>query len=250
MPQLQALIFDVDGTLAETERDGHRVAFNQAFQEAGLSWNWTETLYGELLTVSGGKERIRYFIETYQPDDLETDKLSDFIIKLHQQKTQYYRQLLAQGSIPLRRGVQRLITEAREQGIKLAIATTSALPNALALIEKHLNPDWFTVIAAGDMVENKKPAPDLYNYALDKLGLTPDTCLAIEDSEQGAEAAFQANLKTVVTVNNYTKDQHFKQANLVLDSLGNPEQQAHILRGKIDDFSYFNVNGAQQILDS
>mgnify|MGYP000377094533 CR=1 FL=1 len=199
MTEVKALIFDVDGTLAKTERDGHRIAFNRAFSEADLNWYWSESLYGELLEISGGKERIRYYLQQYHPDIKEN--LETLIPQLHQAKTTHYRDLLSSGEIKLRPGVKRLIEEAYQEGIRLAIATTSALPNALALLEKHLNPQWFEVIAAGDIVPNKKPAPDIYNYVLEKMNLKPEECLVFEDSLSGVQAAKKGGFNVIAVGN-------------------------------------------------
>ncbi len=241
MGQLKAIIFDVDGTIAETERDGHRLAFNLAFREAGLDWEWSIAVYGELLRVAGGKERIRFYIECYCPNFQVESNLEQFIAKLHQRKTDFYRSLLALGKIPLRPGVRRLIKEAQQAGIRLAIATTSALPNAMALLENTLEPSWFEIIGAGDIVPRKKPAPDIYLYVLTQLGLSPDECLAIEDSEQGLKAATQAGLKTIITVNDYTHQQTFTDAILVLDHLGEPEQPFKVLQGTLKGHYYLNI---------
>ncbi len=243
---LKALIFDVDGTLAETERDGHRVAFNRAFAEAGLDWYWSDSFYGELLSVAGGKERIRFYIEQYHPK--LGNNLDELILELHRAKTNYYYQLLSKGEIRLRLGVKRLIEEAYYQGIRLAIATTSALPNALALLEKNLDPSLFEVIAAGDIVPQKKPDPDIYHYVLQQLQLDPKTCLVFEDSAHGLQAATQAGLTTVVTVNNYTINQDFSTASLVINHLGEPEQPFEILKGEIKDKQYVDLALANELL--
>ena len=247
MNELKALIFDVDGTLADTERDGHRVAFNQAFSKRGLNWNWSVELYGELLAIAGGRERIKYFIERDSPTLPKCDNLSDFITDLHQLKNQYYQALLKEGIIPLRPGVKRLITEARERGLRLAIATTSALPNAIALLERNFALDWFEVVAAGDIVPYKKPVPDIYHYVLAKMDLSADGCIVFEDSHHGLQAATDAGLKTIVTVNNYTKEQNFDRAALVVDHLGEPNNPTQFIRGKLSNIDYITIDGIQQL---
>lgn len=257
MLQLQALIFDVDGTLAETERDGHRVAFNQAFLQAGLDWDWSVETYGPLLEVAGGKERIRFFWEQHCPEFVPTlpDGLTqqDWIAALHQAKTSYYTQLLQAGGITLRPGVERLLREARETGLRLAIATTSALDNVLALLETALGPEspgWFEIIAAGDIVPAKKPAPDIYFYVLQQMRLKPQHCLVIEDSQAGLQAARQAGLTTVITTNDYTQSQDFAGAAVVLNHLGEPDLPFTRLQGAIDSASYFDVTCANQLLNN
>lgn len=248
MNQLQALIFDVDGTLANTERDGHRVAFNRAFAEQNLDWDWSVEMYGELLEVAGGKERIKYFLDLYQPNLPKIDNLKQFIVDLHHLKNQHYQQLLQEGAIPLRPGVKRIITEAKEQGIRLAIATTSALSNVMVLLEKHLDPNWFEVIAAGDIVPSKKPAPDIYFYVLQQMNLAAKNCLVFEDSSHGLQAATEAKLKTIVTVNNYTEKQNFTSAVLVVNHLGEPNKHLEVIQGALSDIDYISVDGLQKML--
>lgn len=248
MTALEALIFDVDGTIADTERDGHRVAFNRAFAEAGLSWEWSVEFYEQLLAIAGGKERIRFYIEKYQPQFLSNNSLSDLIVELHRAKNNHYQQLLKTGAIPLRPGITRLIEEAKNRGVRLAIATTSALPNAIALLEQNLNPEWFEVIAAGDIVPAKKPAPDIYHYILQKMNLTPRNCLVFEDSHHGLQAATKAGLKTVVTVNEYTKKHDFTEAALVVNHLGEPDRPLTVIKGSMTDATYVDLTFLDTLL--
>ena len=244
MNTLKALLFDVDGTLADTERDGHRVAFNQAFAEAGLDWEWDVSLYQQLLAVSGGKERIRYFIEVWLPEFELPEDLDSFIRKLHRSKTRYYLKLLEHGDIPLRPGVERLLHEAIRTGLRLAIVTTTTAENVTALLGSTLGVDsigWFDVIAAGDIVPAKKPAPDIYLYTLEQLGLAAAECLALEDSDNGLLSSTGAGIKTVVTVNDYTRQQDFSAAVIVLDQLGEPGAGFDVLSGEAGGVIFADV---------
>lgn len=226
MTELKALLFDVDGTLADTERDGHRPAFNAAFREFGLDWDWDVALYGQLLAVTGGKERMKYYVDNFRPDYRKPADFDDLVAELHKAKTRHYTHLLAQGGIPLRSGVKRLLQEARAAGLVLGVATTTTPENVTALLKHSLaadGADWFAVIAAGDIVPAKKPAPDIYVWAMQQLALAPEQCLAFEDSENGIRASRGAGLKTVVTVNDYTLGHDFSGAVAVLSDLGEPD---------------------------
>jgi len=232
---LTALLFDVDGTLADTE-EVHRESFNTAFAEAGLDWHWSQALYSELLAVTGGKERIRYFLEQH-PQEFEFDgDLFAYIAKLHARKTEIYTKALAEGQLPLRPGIERLLKEAHTRDMRLAIVTTTTLANVAALLEHSFSEDvssWFEVIAAGNIVPHKKPAPDIYEYTLEKMQIDPGECLAIEDSVNGLASARRANVRSLITVNPYTEDHDFTGAALVLDHLGELDMPCKMIEGEL-----------------
>ena len=249
MGGLTTLLFDVDGTLAETE-EIHRQSFNGSFEQAGLDWHWTQDLYAELLAVTGGKERIRHYLSTYLPDFEAPGKLDQFIADLHALKTDIYTRTVASGNIPMRSGVSRLLVEAREAGLKLGIATTTTPVNVTALLHHNLaadSEDWFDVIAAGAMVAAKKPAPDIYHYAMEKLAVGPQECLAFEDSENGLRSAQAAGLSTLVTVSRYTGEHDFEGAVLVVDRLGEPDDPFTVLAGDAGSHTYVNVDLLQDL---
>jgi HAD superfamily hydrolase (TIGR01509 family) len=220
---IKAIIFDVDGTLADTE-DGHRKSFNKAFAESGLDWNWDVALYDKLLKVTGGKERIKYFVDSFLTGFTKPDNYEGFVKNLHAVKTLHYTNMLGEGYIPLRPGIKQLIHDAHAAGITLAIATTTTPQNVSALLEVGLDKDWEKYFAAngcGDIVPHKKPAPDIYIWVLDKLRLAPSDCIALEDSYNGLRSALAAGIKTYVTTNPYTHKQDFTEAAAVFDVLSN-----------------------------
>lgn len=241
---IEALLFDVDGTLADTERDGHRPAFNKAFEDFSLDWHWGAELYGKLLAVTGGKERMRYYIEHFRPDYVIPKDFDELIAELHKSKTRHYTEMLSEGSIPMRPGVKRLLQEARDSGLRLAIATTTTPENVTGLLRHSLADnaeDWFEVIAAGDIVPAKKPAPDIYLWALREMKLTPEQCMAFEDSRNGLRASTGAGIKTLVTVNDYTAQDDFDGALAVLSDLGEPGAPFQLLSGKPANKNYVDV---------
>lgn len=216
---MKAIIFDVDGTLAETE-EAHRTAFNRAFAEAGLAWCWSQSDYRALLTTTGGRERIARFMAEHgvQPDPAA-------IAALHIRKNAIYADLVAGGFVTPRPGVARLIDEARHSGVALAIATTTSRVNLLALLDSVFGPGasgWFAAIVTGEDVAVKKPDPEVYRHALAALALDPHDCVAIEDSRPGLAAARAAGIATIVTPSHYTKGDDFSGAALVLPDLGDP----------------------------
>lgn len=216
---LKALIFDVDGTLAETE-EAHRDAFNATFADWGLAWHWSVADYTELLKTTGGKERIRAF-QASLPEG-QRSLSDDQIAQMHKEKTARYGDILAQGALPLRPGVADLIARARAAGLRLAVATTTNQPNVEALCRCCWNlpaVEVFDTIAAGDMVAAKKPAPDVYVLALRQLGLPPEACIAFEDSLNGLRAAKGAGLRVLMTASAYTAAEDHSGADWQLSSL-------------------------------
>jgi HAD superfamily hydrolase (TIGR01509 family) len=252
MNQLKALILDVDGTISDNERIGHRVSFNLAFAEAGLDWVWDEAIYGELLSVSGGKERIKAYLEMLDPEKSDQGVAGTAGVEhLHARKSWHYQNLLATGQIKLRPGVERLLKQAGQMGVRVGLATTSALENVNPLLEKNLDKqlmDSIEFIGAGDMVALKKPAPDIYELVMSRMELEAKDCLAIEDSANGLESALAAGLKSVlITANEYTRTDDFSGASLVVDQLGMPESPCRQLDGNLLDQEYVDIELLEQI---
>lgn len=238
---MKALIFDCDGVLADTERDGHRVAFNKAFAQKGLLVEWDVELYGRLLEVSGGKERMKHYFDAHGWPGGIADR--DALIKdLHKLKTDFFMQIIESGELPLRPGVARLVDEAIAANVQLAVCSTSHERAVNLVVERLLGPQRkarFAVILAGDVVSKKKPDPEIYNLACRKLDLSPSECVVVEDSRNGLLAAKAAGMYCVVTTNGYTKDEDFNEADLVVSELGDePNVQAtlmqirHIVEGR------------------
>lgn len=229
--KLQALIFDVDGTLAETE-EFHRAAFNQAFARVGFNWNWDRELYKELLKVTGGKERILHYLRQFRPEDL--DRAEPQIAHIHRLKTQIYGEIIQQGPVELRPGVSRLIAEVQSSGVRLAIATTTSLNNVHALLERTLGApgiELFQIIVAGDEAPAKKPSPDAFEIALKRLNISSSECIALEDSANGVMAAQSAGLKVIATPGIYTADDNFAGASSVISDLGEPHRPHQHISG-------------------
>ena len=212
---IKAVIFDVDGTLAETE-EVHRLAFNRAFADAGLSWIWDQELYRRLLKVTGGKERIAHFLEISGAPPMAAEQIA----ALHKAKTAIYTRMVEGGEVLLRPGIAECLDALREQETRLAIATTTSLPNIEALLSSTLGAHWrdrFVAVAAGDMVERKKPAPDVYDLALRLLGLLADDCVAVEDSRNGIISAKGAGLRVIAVRSAYCGADDLGGADVVLE---------------------------------
>lgn len=242
-PILQALLFDVDGTLADTE-EAHRKAFNATFGAAGLDWHWDPPLYRQLLAVAGGRERIRHYIATRRPELLADQDLDARIAALHAGKTRRYAETVAAGAVHLRVGAARLLREAQAVGLRLAIATTTSRANVDVLLQVTLGADsvgWFEVIGAGADVPAKKPAADIYQWVLERLGLDACACLAIEDSASGLRSALGAGVAAVITPSAYTVGQDFGAAVAVVSDLGEPGQPIRVLQGCAYGQDWVNV---------
>jgi len=213
-----ALIFDVDGTLAETE-ELHRRAFNHAFARHGLDWQWDRVVYKDLLRVTGGKERMR----AYHAGLGIAPPLSDAdIAALHRIKTAHYAELVETGRCPLRPGVLELLAAAKARGQRLAIATTTSHGNIETLLSQALGTNWaaeFDAIVAGDDVRHKKPAPDVYLETLARLKLGAADCVAIEDSANGLISASRAGIPVLITRSMFFADEDFSAARYVLGDL-------------------------------
>lgn len=241
---LEALIFDCDGTLAETE-EAHREAFNRVFAENNLDWYWSVELYGELLKITGGKERIRHFVRSKGPQKAEHYiQNDDLVVNMHVRKTAIYMDLVSTGEVPLRPGVERLLRETRANGMRLAIATTTNIEPLSALFAGTLGEEalgWFDAIAAGDMVAHKKPAGDVYELALQGLKLEGSQCLAFEDTTNGVLSARAAKIPVLVTVSEYSAGQDFSGAMTVINNLGEPEAPFELISGRADEKRYADL---------
>lgn len=243
MPDPQVLIFDVDGTLADTE-EIHRVAFNLAFREFGLEWEWTPKLYGELLKVSGGRERMQFYAESLGTGFVWPRNPSEYFREVHRVKTAHYARMVVEGKVPLRPGVRRLLEEARAHGVRLALATNTRRVNVDALLTQNIGahwPEWFAVVATCDIVEEKKPSPAVYEFVLATLGIAPRRCLAFEDTVNGNRAALAAGVKTIITTHYFTRNDRFPGASLVVDHLGEPDMPFRPRAGEFWDAEYVDL---------
>ncbi len=238
--KLKAIIFDMDGTLANTE-EVHRLAFNEAFAEFELPINWSVEEYAELLTISGGRERIYQYLRVNKI--IEHDDLRGFSIEVHTRKSEIYRDMLNRGHLGLRNGVKRLIEEAQHKGVRLAIATSSSRANVETLLQTTMGEEaipLFESIVSCDLIGDQKPSPAIYQYALAELGYAPESCIAIEDTSNGNRSALAAGIRTVITTHVFTTDSDFTGASLVIDQLGEPDLPFKVLKG---------VPGNNQLVD-
>jgi HAD superfamily hydrolase (TIGR01509 family) len=221
MADIKALIFDQDGVIIDTERDGHRVAFNRTYKEFGYDFEWDVEKYHELLQVAGGKERMRHYLHTEGFGvEVKPDEEDELIKKLHKRKTEIVIGLIESGELPLRPGVKRLMKEAMDAGLTMGVCTTSNERAAHAVAYNILKDIEFDFVLAGDVVSKKKPDPEIYNLALQKTGLKPEECIVVEDSRNGVLAAKAAGMHVVATTNVYTEREDLSEADIVVTCLG------------------------------
>jgi HAD superfamily hydrolase (TIGR01509 family) len=252
-----ALIFDCDGVLADTERDGHRPAFNRTFAEAGLPVEWSESEYGEKLKIGGGKERMAslltpaFVTANGLPED--PDGQRELLAGWHRRKTAIYKEFVRAGRLPGRPGIARIVRAARAAGWTLAVASTSAEESVRAVLEHAVGPEDAARFAvfAGDIVPAKKPDPAIYTLTLERLGLSPRDSLVVEDSRNGLLAAVRAGLRCVVTVSGYTADEDMSEALLVVSSLGDPGEPTAVLanRSRVQPGGQIELRDLEALLD-
>lgn len=252
----RALILDCDGVLADTERDGHLVAFNRAFEELGMPFRWSAEEYGPLLRVGGGKERMRAYLAEHPEIDLGgPEEVDALILRAHKRKSEIYVDLVESGALPGRPGIARIVGEALDAGWQVACASTSAEKSVEAVLASVVGPEQRARMAgvfAGDVVAAKKPAPDIYLLAAEALGRTPDEIVVIEDSQSGAAAAAAAGMSHVVTVSHFTADDDFPAASVVVDVVGDARTPATVRAGEDvrDSRGVIGVEGLERILAS
>ena len=238
MSKIKAVFFDQDGVIIDTERDGHRVSFNMTFKEFGFTDEWSVEYYHELLQVAGGKERMKHHSRTKGfSKPVSEDELDALVKDMHKRKTALFVELIETGKLPLRPGVHRMMKEAMEAGLKLAVCTTSNEKAAKAVTEKVLSDIKFDTVLAGDVVSKKKPDPEIYNLALSKLGLQPDEVVVFEDSRNGVLAAKAAGLNVVVTTNGYTEREDVNDGDIIVTCLGDPDgEKGEMRKGDVPGF--------------
>jgi HAD superfamily hydrolase (TIGR01509 family) len=250
MSEIKAIFFDQDGVIIDTEKDGHRVAFNEMFKEFGFDFQWDVNKYHELLETSGGKERMRqYFNEVgIFPGDSEEEETA-LLLKLHKRKTEIFIGLIESGKLPLRTGVKRFMQEALESGLIIGVCTTANIRSANAIAKGMLHDIEFEFVLAGDIVSKKKPDPEIYLLALEKTGLKPEECIVIEDSRNGVISAKKAGMYIVATTNIYTEDEDLSDADIVVTSLGEPDGKKGILKQGGEKLEFDGVLKVEQLLD-
>ncbi len=249
MSKIKAIFFDQDGVIIDTEKDGHRVAFNEMFKEFGYDFQWDVDKYHELLQISGGKERMRhYFHEEGIHPDLTEDEEVELLLKLHKRKTGIFVNLIETGKLPLRTGVKRLMQEGLDSGLVLGVCTTANIRSANAIAKGMLKDIDFEFVLAGDIVSKKKPDPEIYLLALEKTGLKPQECIVIEDSRNGVIAAKKAGMLIVTTTNIYTEGEDLSDSDIIVTSLGDPDGKKGILKKGDEKLEFDGVLKVEQLI--
>jgi len=235
---IKAIFFDQDGVIIDTERDGHRVAFNDTFKHMGFDTEWDVDYYHELLQIGGGKERMKYHLKTRGfGKDIPDDEVEELIKQMHLYKTDRFIELIESGSLPLRPGIHRFMNEGVEAGLTLAVTTTSNERAAHAIAYKVLEDIPFKFVLAGDIVAKKKPDPAIYLLAMEKAGVQPQECLVIEDSRNGVLAAKAAGMHVVATSNFYTQREDLSDADVIVTALGDSDgEKGQLIKGNIPGY--------------
>ncbi len=250
MAKIKAVFFDQDGVIIDTERDGHRVAFNQTFKDFGYDFEWDVAYYHELLQVAGGKERMKHHLHTKGFGvEINPEEVDDLVKKMHKHKTAVFVELIESGKLPLRPGVKRLMQEVNDAGLLLGICTTSNERAAQAVVNGMLSEIKFKFVLAGDIVEKKKPDPEIYNLALSKSGFEPEECIVIEDSRNGVLAAHAAGLNIVATTNIYTASENLSDANIITTCLGDADGEKGKLNQGGEGIAYDGVLRLEQLME-
>ncbi len=238
MSKIKAVFFDQYGVFIDTERDGHLVSFNMTFKEFGFTDEWDVAYYHELLQVGGGKERMKQHWKTKGfSRPMSEEEIDNLVKEMHKRKTALFVELIETGKLPLRPGLHRFMREAMEAGLKIAICTTSNEQAAKAITEKVLSDIKFDLVLAGDVVNKKKPDPEIYNLALSNLGLKPEEAFVVEDSKNGVTASKAAGIRTIVTTNHYTESEDVNAGDVIVSCLGDADgEKAALRKGDIKGF--------------
>lgn len=250
MGKIKAVFFDQDGVIIDTERDGHRVSFNMTFKEFGFTDEWSVDYYHELLQVAGGKERMKRHLETRGfSKPIPPEKVDDLIKDMHKRKTAIFVELIETGKLPLRPGIHRFMKEAMEAGLLIGVCTTSNEQAAKAITEKVLADIKFDIVLAGDVVNKKKPDPEIYNLALTRTGLKPDEVIVVEDSKNGVLAGKAAGASVVVTTNSYTEMEDVSSGDIIVTCLGDPDGEKGKLTKGDKILNFKGVLHIKQVVD-
>jgi HAD superfamily hydrolase (TIGR01509 family) len=250
MNKIKAIFFDMDGVIIDTEKDGHRVAFNETFRDFGYKVEWDVEKYHELLQIAGGKERMRHYLHTEGFGvEIKPEEEDELIKELHRRKTALFVDLIESGKLPLRSGVKRIMQEANQAGLLLGICTTSNERSAHTVAYQTLKDIKFDFVLAGDIVSKKKPDPEIYLLALEKAAVRQDEAVVIEDSRNGVLAAKAAGIPVLATTNDYTEKEDLSLADLVVTSLGEPNGKKGVVKHSHRDFEFDGVMHLEQLVD-